>query len=153
MSAPTMTIGQLARRTGLTPRAIRYYERLGLIERPRRTESNYRLFDFDSLERLHFIGKCRALGSSIAEIAELIQVAGGPDYTCAEVAAVIRHHLDVVDDKIASVMKMREVLAKNLSRCTGKDVPDCPALDFLTTCRSSRVSMFSEPIRGARGIA
>lgn len=125
------TIGQLARETGVTPRAIRHYERLGLIGAPLRTDANYRLFDSDSTERVRFIGKCRSLGFSIAEVADFLRVTDDPDHTCAQVAELTQHHLELIDGKIQALAEMRGTLARSLSRCTGKEVPECAVLDFL----------------------
>ena len=126
-----VTIGQLARETGVTPRAIRHYEWLGLIRAPLRTDANYRLFDSDSTKRVRFIGKCRSLGFSIAEIADFLRVTDDPDHTCAQVAELTKHHLELIDSKIQALAEMRGTLAKSLSRCTGKEVPECAVLDFL----------------------
>ena len=126
-----ITIGQLAQETGVTPRAIRHYERLGLIVTPVRTAANYRLFDSDSVSRAKFIAKCRSLGFSIPEIADFLRIMEDPDHTCAQVADLTRQHLDVVDAKIKDLADMRRTLARNLAGCTGKEVPECPVLDFL----------------------
>lgn len=131
MLARLMTIGQLARRSGVTPRAIRYYERLGLIQSPLRSESNYRLFDADAVERLRFISKCRALGFSIAEITDLLRIMDNPDHTCAQVEDLTKRHLDLVDAKLQSLIEMRVTLTQALTRCSGRDVPDCAVLDLL----------------------
>ncbi len=131
MHAKLITIGDLARETGLTPRAIRHYERLGLIQVPVRTDSNYRLFDSDSVERARFIAKCRSLGFSIAEIADLLRAMDDPEHTCAQVAELTQTHLDLIDGKLQILVEMRRTLAKTLSRCTGKDVPECAVLEFL----------------------
>ncbi len=126
-----MTIGQLARKTGVTSRAIRHYERLGLVETPRRTDANYRLFDSDSVSRVKFIANCRSLGFSIPEIANFLQIMENPDHTCSQVAELTRRHLDIVDTKIRDLAKMRQTLARNLACCTGNEVPECPVLDLL----------------------
>ncbi len=126
-----MTIGQLARQSNLTPRAIRYYEEVGLIQPPVRTESNYRLFDSESAERLRFISKCRALGFSLAEVRDLLGMMGDPEHTCAQVKQFTMHHLELVDAKLQQLMDVRRSLTKYLSRCTGQDISECPVLDFL----------------------
>lgn len=131
MHAKLITIGELARTARMTPRAIRHYERLGLIQVPVRTDANYRLFDSDSVERARFIAKCRSLGFSIAEIADLLRAMDDPDHTCAQVAELTQAHLDLVDAKLQTLVEMHRTLAKTLSRCTGKDVPECAVLDFL----------------------
>lgn len=126
-----ITIGQLARQAGVTPRAVRHYERLGLIKAPIRTDANYRLFDADSIARLRFIAKCRFLGFSIPEVSELLQITEDPDHICAQVADLTRQHLDLVESKIKDLAEMRRTLARNLACCTGGEVPDCPVLEFL----------------------
>ena len=131
MHAKLITIGELARKVRLTPRAIRHYERLGLIQVPLRTDSNYRLFDSDSVERARFIAKSRSLGFSIAEVADLLRAMDDPDHTCAQVAKLAQAHLDLVDAKLQTLVEMRHTLARTLSRCTGKDVPECAVLEFL----------------------
>jgi len=134
MRATLLTIGELSRRTSLTPRAIRHYERLGLVAAPHRSEANYRLFDSDSVERLRFIANCRSLGFSIAEIAELIEVMDDPDHTCDQIAKLARHHLGLVDAKLQSLVDIRRTLGDILSHCTRRKAPDCAVLDFLSRC-------------------
>lgn len=131
MSLTMLTIGQVSRRTGVTPRAIRHYERLGLVSVPMRTDANYRLFDRDSLERVKFIAKCRSLDFSIPEIADLSRIMEVRDNVCAQVAELTQQHLEVVDGKIRDLVEMRRALGSNLSRCTGRDVPECAVLEFL----------------------
>ena len=126
-----MTIGQLAGHAKVTPRAIRHYERLGLIKAPIRTDANYRLFDSDSVSRIRFIAKCRSLGFSLPETADFLRIMEDPDHTCAQVVKITRQHLELVDTKIGDLAEMRRTLARNLARCTGAEVPDCPVLDFL----------------------
>jgi len=132
MRTAILTIGELSRRTSLTPRAIRYYERLGLVAAPRRSEANYRLFDSDSVERLRFIAKCRSLGFSITEIADLVAAMDDADHTCAQVAELARHHLGIVDAKLQSLVDVRRTLGDILAHCTHRKVPDCAVLDFLS---------------------
>jgi len=131
MPVRLMTIGQLASKSRVTPRAIRYYELLGLLKVPLRSEANYRLFDSDSLARIRFISKCRSLGFSIAEITELLSVTENADHTCAQVEEITRRHLTTIDVKLQTLMEMREPVAKYLSRCTGRGVPECAVLDYL----------------------
>lgn len=126
-----MTIGWLAKETKVTPRAIRHYERLGLVAVPIRTEGNYRLFDSDAAERVRFISKCRSLGFSIPEITDLLRIIDDPDGTCDQVAQLTRQHLDLIEAKIQTLGEMRRTLAKRLSRCNGSDDRECAVLDFL----------------------
>jgi DNA-binding transcriptional MerR regulator len=131
MPVKLITIGQLARNCTITPRAIRHYEQLGLIRAPLRSDSNYRLFDSDTAERIRFVSKGRSLGFSIAEIADLLLVMDDPDHTCAQVADLTRQHLELIDAKIQTIVDMRRTLAATLSRCTGEEVPECAVLELL----------------------
>lgn len=124
-------IGQLARQCGVTPRAVRHYEKLGLLKAPIRGENNYRFFDADSVERLSFIARCRSLGFSIPEIADLLRVVDDPDHTCAQVVKLTRSHLKEVDTRLRTLLSLRDEVAKYLGRCTGANVPECAVLEFL----------------------
>lgn len=132
MHVGLITIGRLAREAGVTPRAVRHYERLGLISAPVRTEARYRLFDSDSVARLKFIAQCRSLGFSLPAVADLLQLLEDPDRTCAEVAALTRGHLDLVDAKINDLAEMRRILVRELARCSRGRNPDCPILAFIS---------------------
>ncbi|MCH8031855.1 MAG: heavy metal-responsive transcriptional regulator [Bacteroidetes bacterium] len=125
------TIGQLAKRCGVTPRAVRHYETLRLLKAPIRGENNYRFFDADSVERLSFIARCRSLGFSIPEIAELLRVVDDPDHTCAQIVQLTRSHLEEVDTQLRALLSLRDEMAKYLGRCSGAKVPECAVLDFL----------------------
>lgn len=131
MSTHLMTIGQLARKGQVTPRAIRYYELLGLLKAPLRNEANYRLFDIDSLNRIRFIAKCRSLGFPITEITKLLTITDDAKHTCSQVEEVTRRHLSTIDAKLQSLMEMRKPIAKCLSHCTAQDIPECAVLDYL----------------------
>lgn len=96
-----------------------------------RTDSNYRLFDRDSLERVKVIAKCRSIGFSIPEIADLSRNMEVRDNVCAQVAELTQQHLELVDGKIRDLVEMRRALGSNLSRCTGRDAPECAVLEFL----------------------
>jgi MerR family mercuric resistance operon transcriptional regulator len=126
-----MTIGQLSHESRVTPRAIRYYERLGLLPPPRRSASNYRLFDSSAVERLRFVATCRTLGFPIADIGDLLKIMDDPRHTCAQVARLAEHHVDLIDAKVHDLTEMRATLTEFLSHCTGRDVPECAMLDLL----------------------
>ena len=125
------TIGTLARHCDVTPRAVRHYEKLGLLKAPIRGENNYRFFDTDSVERLSFIARCRSLGFSIPEIAELLHVVDDPDHTCAQIVELTQSHLEEVDTRLRALLSLRDEMAKYLGRCSGAKVPECAVLDFL----------------------
>jgi DNA-binding transcriptional MerR regulator len=126
-----MTIGQMARTTKLTPRAIRYYEEAGLVQKTPRTASNYRLYGREAVEQLRFVARCRSLGFSLKEIGALCAIIGSGTQTCPRVEARVREHLDLVDTKIRELIKIKSELADSLSRCTGNDAPRCDFVELL----------------------
>ena len=132
MPARLMTIGLMARKSGLTPRAIRHYEQAGLIRGLPRTQSNYRLFDDAALERLRFISRCRKLGFSLREIAAFCEVTGNNgDWTCVQIERLVRQHLNLVEAKISELIEIRKVLVDRLAGCTGEQTPDCEFIRML----------------------
>ena len=74
----TMTIGKLAKKAGISTDAVRFYERNGLIDKPERTASNYRVYPAEDASRLRFIKRAKSLGFSLAEIKELLTIKHDP---------------------------------------------------------------------------
>ncbi|MHA1189628.1 MAG: MerR family transcriptional regulator [Alphaproteobacteria bacterium] len=124
-------IGELARRTNVKIETIRYYERIDLMPKPDRTPGGNRQYNHDQLKRLSFIKRSRELGFSIAEIRQLLGMVDQHEFTCAEVHAVTLTQLDAVQQKIADLQRVEEVLADMASRCSRGDVPGCPIVDAL----------------------
>lgn len=133
--APTRrrsTIGVLSREAGVKVETIRYYERIGLLPAPARTEGGHRLYDEDQVRRLIFIRRGRELGFSLEDLKTLLRLVDG-GYTCREVRAIALAHLDEVRQKIADLNRLEETLETTAARCTGDIVPDCPVIDALFT--------------------
>lgn len=86
-------IGELGHRVGVPPQTIRYYERLGLLEPPERTESDYRIYSETSEERLRFIQKAKRFGLSLDEIKQLIDIRASGIIPCAELKVMVKQHL------------------------------------------------------------
>ena len=93
-----LTIGDLADELQLNPKTIRYYEEVGLLPHPRRSESGYRLYSTKDVERLRLIKRAKLLGLSLSEIKEIVEYA--IDGRCS---ALKRHLLSVVDAKLAEI--------------------------------------------------
>lgn len=125
-----MNIGDVAERSGLPPKTIRYYEEIGLV-RPRRSANGYRAFVETDLHKLAFLGRARALGFSIEECRTLLGLYEDETRASAEVKAVAEHHLAAIDDKIAQLQAMRDTLSHLVAACHGDDRPDCPILSDL----------------------
>lgn len=129
--AKEITRGALAKRTSCNIETIRYYEKTGLIPEPERAANGYRLYDVMHLKRLSFIKRCRELGFTLKEIAELLVLVDGGNYTCAEIRDHTVTHLKDVNDKIRDLRKMQQTLRQMVSECEGGLLPDCPIVDSL----------------------
>jgi MerR family copper efflux transcriptional regulator len=122
-----MNIGDVAERSGLPPKTIRYYEDIGLI-RPDRGPNGYRAFGEADLHRLAFLGRARSLGFSIEECRALLALWADDTRASADVKAMAEAHLTEIDRKIAELRSLRATLAHLVHRCHGDDRPDCPIL-------------------------
>jgi Cu(I)-responsive transcriptional regulator len=127
-----MNIGDAARQSGLPAKTIRYYESIGLIGAPQRTQSGYRAFDEADLHRLRFIARARALGFSVDEVRRLLALYGDHARASADVKAMVLEHVDEIDRKIADLNTMRRTLVMLAEQCHGDARPHCPILDDLS---------------------
>ncbi|MGI9393485.1 MAG: Cu(I)-responsive transcriptional regulator [Boseongicola sp.] len=125
-----MNIGDVAEKSGLPRKTIRYYEDIGLIT-PERSANGYQSFRATDLHKLAFLGRARALGFSIEECRTLLQLYEDESRASAEVKAIAEHHLLEIDHKIAALKEMRNTLANLVDSCAGDDRPDCPILESL----------------------
>lgn len=103
-------IGQLGRRVGLSPQAIRYYERLGLVGPPRRTAARYRVYSQEDAARLRFIRQAQRLGLSLGEIKELVDLRAAGRAPCGRLKAMVRRRLEDLDRRIRELEALRAEL-------------------------------------------
>ena len=132
----TFTIGELAARTGMTPDALRYYERLGVIAPVRRTSSGYRVYTGDTIERLRFIKQAQLHGLTLAEIRELLQVdARAGVGRCRRVQRLLQRKLEDLDTRLTQLQEFRQSLEGYLAQCsrTLAESPEaeCPVVEDL----------------------
>lgn len=126
------TIGDLSRRTGVKVPTIRYYEQMGLIDAPGRSEGNQRRYGRPELERLAFIRHARDLGISIEAIRELIDLSGHADRPCADADRIAKEQLSAVRDRIARLQRREKELERIATCCTGETVGDCYVIRALS---------------------
>jgi MerR family mercuric resistance operon transcriptional regulator len=125
-------IGELSRQTGCNVETIRYYERIGLLPRPARSEARYRLYTAGDVRRLVFVRRARELGFSLDDIRALLALAAGDgEDTCAEVRQLAAEHLGDVRAKIADLRAMERVLSDAVRCCDTGEIPGCPLIDAL----------------------
>jgi len=108
----SMKIGELAKRTGFSTKAIRYYELLGLVAEPERTPSGYRLYTDDDVKRLDFIEKAKRLGFSLDEIRDILILNQQQQKPCVHVLALIDQKLKRVDEVVRDLKAFRRELSQ-----------------------------------------
>ena len=126
-----MNIGDVAARSGLPPKTIRYYEDIGLVT-PQRAANGYRSFRDSDLHKLTFLGHARSLGFSIEDCRALLALYEDESRASADVKRIAKDHLTRIDRKLAELKAMRDTLAHLVRECAGDERPDCPILQGLT---------------------
>lgn len=103
-------IGELAKRVGTNPKTIRYYEGLGLLSEPERTESGYRRYAESDVERLRFILSAKALGLTLHEIKDIVDLWASGTAPCGHVSRLLEDKLAMLDAKIRELTAFRDEL-------------------------------------------
>jgi MerR family transcriptional regulator, copper efflux regulator len=129
-----LRIGELAARAGVSTDTVRFYEREGLLPRPRRTAARYRVYGEESAERLRFIRRAQEIGLTLDDIRELLRLheAKTPE-ECQRVAERLRARIGAVDRQMALLQDFRRHLADGLARCEKADSEGCPVVLDLAT--------------------
>jgi MerR family mercuric resistance operon transcriptional regulator len=135
MKADDLAIGALSKRSGVNIETIRYYERIGVMPKPRRSAGGYRMYGPDHLKRLTFVRRGRELGFSLDELRSLLRLVDGHSYTCAEVHDLTVEHLAEIRRKIADLRRLQRVMTEMAAACSGDRVPECPIIDALFEAR------------------
>ena len=111
----TLKIGEVSKRSGIGIEALRFYERSGLLGRPARTQSGYRVYDEGALERLDFIKRAQVLGFSLDEIKRIIADKQAGRSPCAEVREIVRERLQELDERMKEMRRYRKELGAALA--------------------------------------
>lgn len=132
-------IGELSRTTGCNIETIRYYERMGLLHKPLRTEGGHRLYNTTNQQRLLFILKARRLGFSLERTREMLSLAENRERSCADALALVNSNLCEVKEKIAELQRIQQALAQMASDCQcccpGARAPECTIVDALSNLK------------------
>lgn len=130
-----LSIGLVARRTGVTVPTVRYYEDIGLLPPAARTEAGQRSYDEAAVRRLVFIRRCRDFGFSIEQVRELLGLVDEPDRPCAEVRDIAADHLAQVRMKLNQLKALEASLDAFVcscdNACAGGPAVDCTILEDL----------------------
>jgi len=111
-----LKIGEVAKLSGIGIEALRFYERSGLLGRPGRTQSGYRVYDAAVLQRLDFIKRAQVLGFSLDEIKRIIADKQAGRSPCREVREIVRHRLEELDERMKEMRRYRRELGAALAQ-------------------------------------
>ena len=125
-------IGAVSRQTGIKVPTIRYYENVGLLPSPLRTEGKQRRYGAVDVARLNFIRRARDLGFEIKDIRELLELSSQLDRSCKEVDVIARCHLLEVDRRIAQLSALRSELRRMIEECGHGRVCECRVIEALS---------------------
>jgi DNA-binding transcriptional MerR regulator len=130
----TFPIGEVARQTGIKVPTIRFYEQIGLLPAPSRSESNRRYYRESDVRRLAFVRHARELGFEVGIIRTLLALQDQPEISCGQIDALVGDHLAAVDDKINRLVALRGELQQILACCKGGRVAECRVIESIAKC-------------------
>ena len=123
--------GELARRTGVNAETIRYFERIGMLAEPARTEGGHRIYDERHVRTLGFVRSARSLGFTPEEVRAILDLGGPGRAPCEEVRDIAAHHLEQVRIKIADLTEIERLLTRTIDHCSGRPDPECAIIDMI----------------------
>ena len=137
MASTALQIGELSKRTQCSIETIRYYERRGLLTRPRRSMGNFRLYSEAQIEDLQFILTCRALDMSLRDIRSLLRVRSTIDAPCGEVNDLLEVHITQIRERLKVLRRLDRTLKSLQQSCRANvQAKDCGILGGLKRLRS-----------------
>lgn len=131
MNSENVPIGEAARQSGVKVPTIRYYEQIGLLPAPPRSEGNRRQYDGGDLRRLAFIRHARELGFEINAIRTLLSLQDQPGQSCAAADEIARARLVEVEQRIASLTALKAELKRMVASCSHGLVEQCRVIEIL----------------------
>jgi len=132
-----MNISDVAKKTGLTSKAIRFYEEKGLVPPPLRTENGDRSYSAKHLEELTLLRQARQVGFNLDECREMVSLFNDPERHSADVKARTLSKVREIEAHISELQLMRQKLLDLAASCPGDDSPECPIINHLAGCCQS----------------
>lgn len=123
-----LVIGEVAKRTGVPAKTIRYYEETGLIPAAGRAANGYRVYDARAVHLLRFVKRARDLGFSMQEVSSLLALWADEERSSADVKKLATQHLQAIERKIAELKSLQHTMQTLVKNCRGDNRPDCPIL-------------------------
>ena len=126
------SIGQIAKQSGVSVETIRYYEKEGLLEKPKRKDSGYRQYNETVLDRLSFIQQAKGLGFTLTEILELLSLEIKPGTTSKDIKQMAQSKLNSIEEKMKILRRIQRTLKDLVTQCSGNgDIEQCPILNAI----------------------
>ncbi len=127
-----MTVGKLAQAVGVGVETVRFYEKEGLMAKPERLESGYRVYDENGLARLHFIQKAKNMGFTLQETKDLLELGDNAEADCGDTCTKADEKIIDIELRIKDLMAMKEALTALRENCPGAGNPlsDCTILKY-----------------------
>lgn len=129
-----MNISDVAKKTGLTSKAIRFYEEKGLVTAPLRSDNGYRSYTQKHLDELTLLRQARQVGFNLEECRELVNLFNDPARHSADVKARTLQKVADIEKVISELQGMRQQLMAMADSCPGDDSADCPIINNLAGC-------------------
>lgn len=126
------SIGELAAASGVKVPTIRYYEQIGLLDPPSRTQGNQRRYGLAARERLQFIAHARAMGFPMPSLKAMLRISRHREAPCADIDELVQGRLQEVDERIDRLTRLRKELASMLESCRHGTVADCRVVEVLS---------------------
>jgi MerR family transcriptional regulator, mercuric resistance operon regulatory protein len=128
----SLTISQIARRAGVNIQTVRFYERRGLLERPKKPPSGFRCYGEQAVARIRFIKRAQELGFTLNEVGRLLTLQG--KQSCQKTRALAAEKLELVEVRLADLNRLRQVLKELISQCdVTRGKAACPVITALTS--------------------
>lgn len=127
----SFAIGALAQAAGVKVPTIRYYESIGLLPSPERSDSNRRLYGEEAIRRLRFIRHARELGFEIEAVQQLLALSDDPKRPCRQVDAIAQKHLADINSRIERLMALKSEVSRMIKQCAKGTVAQCRIIDVL----------------------
>jgi MerR family mercuric resistance operon transcriptional regulator len=126
------TIGKVAKRAGIDIETIRFYEKEGLVDEPERNPSGYRQYPAETIKRILFIQRAKAIGFTLREIHDLLSIQEKPEACCGDLLSRAESKMAEIEAKINELQRMKNALQMLTTECVGDNgLDNCPILDAL----------------------
>ncbi len=142
-NAKRITRGELARRTGVNIETIRYFETIGVLATPERTEGGHRSYNEGHVRTLGFVRRARNLGFTPKEVRAILALGGPGKASCDEVRNIAEHHLEQVRAKLADLAELERLLTATVEDCSGEADPKCAVIDLIEESTAAETAHIS----------